>query len=572
MKKHIGEFAGKIAGRLSLSISRKMLLTAVVSLGAVSLLSLLHLQLGRVVSEKMGESDHFRQTSDSLVVMRTAVLQSELVVKDAVGRRADFSKANLSDLAIARKDFERESRKVADFMRDSTKALGDRDAGREFAELNRLIEEAVRPAIKSDDFAALASASGDYDTKAGALNEMLETMADLSTAEMRRHFAGTATEIAKADLVNLATFAGALIILVPLLFFSTRSILRPLKQLTRAMQRLAEGTTAIEIPARARRDEIGAMAATVEVFRANTEKMHALERERQESEQRAASERSALMDDLAGRFDQRMRGLIDAITSESGKLRGLAEALTTVAAATERHGGEAGDASKHAADNVKAVAAAAEELSASLQDVARQIERSAEIAKRAVDDVEATSKDVESVAATAARINDVVQLIGQIASQTNLLALNATIEAARAGAAGKGFAVVASEVKSLATQAAKATEDIGAQIDELHTVVSRSVKSMAEVRRVIAEADTIAASVAGAIAQQSAATHEIAANVSRAAAGNEQIVGTIELLAGSAREGQQTAAAVSAASQVLADASERLDRDVHAFVDQVRAA
>ena len=143
------------------------------------------------------------------------------------------------------------------------------------------------------------------------------------------------------------------------------------------------------------------------------------------------------------------------------------------------------------------------------------------------------------MAATAARINDVVQLIGQIASQTNLLALNATIEAARAGAAGKGFAVVASEVKSLATQAAKATEDIGAQIGELHTVVSRSVKSMADVRRVIAEADIIAASVAGAIAQQSAATHEIAANVSRAAAGNEQIVGTIELLAGSAHEGSR---------------------------------
>ena len=148
MKRHVGKVAGKIAGRLSLSISRKMLLTAVVSLGAVSLLSLLHLQLGWVVSEKMGESDHYRQISDSLVVMRTAVLQSELVVKDAVGRRADFSKANLSDLAIARKDFERESRKAADFMRDSSKALGDRDAGREFAELNRLIQEAIRPAIK----------------------------------------------------------------------------------------------------------------------------------------------------------------------------------------------------------------------------------------------------------------------------------------------------------------------------------------------------------------------------------------------------------------------------------------
>ena len=572
MGRRIGRLLGIVAGRLSLSISAKMMLTAMVSLSAVTVLSLLHLQLGRVVGEKMGDSDHFREISDNLVVMRTAVLQSELVVKDAVARRGDFSKGNLADLAIARKDFGRGAKKVADFMRDASKALGDRDAGAEFAELNRLIQEQVRPAIKKDDFAALSAAAAQYDDKAGKLNEMLETMADMASAEMRRHFGGTAIEIQKANVVNLATFGGSLLILVPLLFFSTRSILRPLKQLTGAMRLLAQGDAAIEIPARDRRDEIGAMAATVEVFRANTEKMHDLERERRDSQERAAEERRTLMDELAGRFDERMSGLIEAITSESGKLRGLAEALTTVAAATGRHGGEAGDASRQAADNVKAVAAAAEELSASLRDVAQQIQRSAAIAKQAVDEVEATGKDVESVAATAARINDVVKLIGEIASQTNLLALNATIEAARAGDAGKGFAVVAGEVKSLANQAAKATEDIAAQIDELHTVVSRSVKSISEVRGVIAEANSITTSVAGAIAQQSAATHEIASNVSQAAAGNQQVVTVIGLLADSAQEGQRTAEAVNAAAQTLAEASSRLDRDVHAFVDQVRAA
>ncbi len=572
MGRRIGTGFGMVAGRLSLSIGAKMMLTAVVSLSAVTILSLLHLQLGRVVGEKMGDSDHFREISDNLVLMRTAVLQSELVVKDAVARRGDFSKSNLRDLAIARKDFARGTKKVADFMRDASKALGERDAAGEFAALNRMIDEQVRPALGKDDFAALAAAAGQYDAKAANLNEMLETMADTSAAEMRRHFGSTATEIEKASAVNLATFAGSLLILVPLLFFSTRSILRPLKQLTRAMQLLAEGATDIAIPARERRDEIGAMAATVEVFRANTEKMHALERERQESGERAAQERRTLMDELAGRFDERMRGLIAAITSEGGKLRDLAEALTTVAAATGRHGGEAGDASRQAADNVKAVAAAAEELSASLREVAQQIQRSAAIAKQAVDDVEATGKDVESVAATAARINDVVKLIGEIASQTNLLALNATIEAARAGDAGKGFAVVAGEVKSLANQAAKATEDIAAQIDELHTVVSRSVKSISAVRGVIAEADAITAAVAGAIAQQSTATHEIASNVSQAAAGNQQVVTVIGLLADSAQEGQRTAEAVNAAAQALGEASSRLDRDVHAFVDQVRAA
>jgi methyl-accepting chemotaxis protein len=152
-----------------------------------------------------------------------------------------------------------------------------------------------------------------------------------------------------------------------------------------------------------------------------------------------------------------------------------------------------------------------------------------------------------TVAATAARINDVVKLIGDIACQTNLLALNATIEAALAGDAGKGFAVVAGEVKNLATQAAKATEDIAQQIAALHSVVSRSVRSMTQVRSVITEADAIAAAVAAAIAQQSAATQEIAQNVAQAADGNERVFAAVQLVADSAREGQQTADAAHAA-------------------------
>jgi methyl-accepting chemotaxis protein len=572
MARNIATLLGTVAGRVSLTISAKMLLTAIVSLSAVTLLSLLHLQLGRAVGEKMGDSDRFREISDHLVVMRTAVLQSELVVKDAVARRGDFTKANLSDLAIARKDFTRHAQKVADFMRDASKAMGDRDAAADFTALGQMIDEQIRPALKKADVAALAAVVQQYDAKAGRLNEMLETMSDMATAEMRRHFGGTTTEIQQANRVNLATFAGSLLILVPLLFFSTRSILKPLKALTAAMRRLAEGDAAVAIPARDRRDEIGAMAATVEVFRANTEKMQALERERQEAAERAQQERRTLMDDLAGRFDERMSGLIAAISRESGKLGALGGALTAVAATTERHGGAAGTASHQAADNVKAVAAAAEELSASLAGVAEQIRRSATIAQQAVDEVETTGKDVEGVAATAARINDVVKLIGEIASQTNLLALNATIEAARAGEAGKGFAVVAGEVKNLASQAAKATEDITAQIAALHSVVARSVKSIAEVRGVITEANTITASVAGAIAQQSAATQEIAGNVAQASAGNQEVVTVIGQLAESAAEGQRTAEAVNAAAQALAEASARLDRDVHAFVDQVRAA
>jgi methyl-accepting chemotaxis protein len=558
-------------GRLSLSIRSKMIAAAAVSLVAVTALSLLHIQLGRVVGVQMGESDRFRQIRDSLVIMRVDVLRTSIIVDAASARRSDFTRDNLHDLTDLRRSFGAEFAKVAGFVRPEAASMGV-DVEQAFADLGKRLDGEIIPALKEGDYLRLPAMLGTFQEAANDLDEKLDTIAGTSAQEMSGHFKKTGAEIDHADLVNLIMSGVSLALLIPLLIYATVSILRPLKLLTRSMQILAQGNTDLAIPARQRRDEIGAMASTVEVFRANTEKMHALEQEREETQRRTAQERKQMMIDLAARFDAGMRGLTAAITSESGRLRDLAAAMAAVADTTQQKGAEASEASQLSTGNVKAVAASSEELSSSLREVAQQIERSAGIAKKAVGDVEATSRDVEGVAATAARINDVVKLIGEIASQTNLLALNATIEAARAGDAGKGFAVVASEVKNLATQAAKATEDITQQIAALHSVVSRSVRSMTDVRSVIAEADTIASAVAAAIAQQTAATHEIAQNVAQAADGNERVFATIQLLADSAREGQQTADAVHGASQMLTEAAARLDRDIHAFLNQIRAA
>jgi methyl-accepting chemotaxis protein len=560
--------ADQLRQKLTFSIRRKMQLTALISLGVVAFLSLLHLQLGWNIAHRMADTDRVDQRTDSVVTMRMAILQSEADVR-SLGRDAKSDEENLKNLSIDNKDFETEFKKYASFVREGGKTVG---LGEDDLHLDKFVNSRIKPALKGGDRAEIAKAIDEYCDKANRLNDLFLTLAADSTKDMRAHFAGTTDAIDTAEAWNIATFIGAFVVLLPLFFFSTRSILRPLRQLTVAMQELARGVVELAIPARERRDEIGAMAATVEVFRSNTEKMQSLEHERSEMQQRAAEERKRLMGELAGRFDERMRGLFQAITSEASKLKTLAAELTKVADRTQRQGSEASAASTHSTNNVKAIATASEQLSASLKEVAQQIQRSADIARKAVTDVEATSKDVGSVAATAARINDVVKLIGEIASQTNLLALNATIEAARAGEAGKGFAVVASEVKNLATQAAKATEEIGSQIAELHNVVSRSVRSMNDVRGVIAEADNIASSVAASITEQSAATHDIAQNVSQAASGNQQVSATVQSLAESASEGQRTAEAVRASSQTLAEASDRLDSDVRAFLDQVRAA
>jgi methyl-accepting chemotaxis protein len=559
-------------GKLRLTIRQKMWAMAIWSLGTIAVLAGINLQLSANISEQMRLSDQQRQIRDSLAAMRTSVLQSELVAKDAIGSKTDLTKANLADLALSRKDFEREFKKVASFLSEKSKALGNRNAEREFGELDDLLGKRIRPALQSGKADGLADAAGEYSDRATDLNEMLESLADVATAELRQHFAATETVIREAGYFDIAMFGGALVILLPLFFVTTISILRPLRRLTRIMQDLAAGSTAMEISESKRRDEIGAMAVTVEVFRGNTEKMHGLERERIETQERATAERHALMDELATQLDVKTRDMIATIADESSKLRSFAATMTTVADTTHERSATASETSLESTSNVKAVAAAAEELSASIQEMARQIERSATITRKAVGGIETTAQDVQGVAETASRINQVVKFIEDIASKTNLLALNATIEAARAGDAGKGFAVVASEVKSLATQVAKATDDIGTQIRELQSVVARSVASMGEVRGVVIEADDIAANVASSIQQQGAATDEIARNVAAAAAGNEAVSASIEALAESAGAGQRAAASVRTTSDVLSGASEGLASDLRALLDQVRAA
>ncbi|HEV2548613.1 MAG TPA: HAMP domain-containing protein [Stellaceae bacterium] len=300
----IGGMAGKLQRKLALSIRGKMLLTAFLSLGVVAFLSILHLQLGWNIAARMAETDRVDQRTDSLVAMRMAILQSEVDVR-GLGRDAKSDEENLRNLGIDNKDFEGDFKKIAGFVREGGKAVGlDED---DF-HLDKLVGSRIKPALKGGDRAEIAKAIDEYCDKANRLNDLFLTLATDSTKEMRSHFVGTSTAIDRAERVNIATFIGAFVMLVPLFFFSTRSILRPLRQLTLAMQELARGVVELAVPARDRQDEIGAMAATVEVFRANTEKMQSLERERTEMQQRAAEERKRLMEDLAGRFDERISG------------------------------------------------------------------------------------------------------------------------------------------------------------------------------------------------------------------------------------------------------------------------
>jgi len=352
----------------------------------------------------------------------------------------------------------------------------------------------------------------------------------------------------------------------------SRSITRPLSQLGTRMRALADGSLEGDIPGIARGDEIGAMAATVQIFKDNALRIRGLEKIEAETQGRAAAERRAAMESIASDFERSVTGIVRSVSAAAAGMQTTAQSMTATASDASARAATVGAASQSASNNVGTVAAAAEELSSSVTEISRQVTRSSEIASKAVGDAERTNATVGALSTGAEKIGEVVKLIHSIAAQTNLLALNATIEAARAGESGRGFAVVASEVKALANQTAKATEEISAQVAAMQASTSDAVLSIGGITATIAQMSEITVSLSTAIDQQGDATREIARNIQSVAAGSNEISAHIG--------GVTTAAAATglAASDVLSNARE-LDNQsgmlrgaVDEFLAKVRAA
>ena len=350
-----------------------------------------------------------------------------------------------------------------------------------------------------------------------------------------------------------------------------RRVSMPIRRLTQVMRRLADHDLAAELSDMDRADEIGDMSRAVEVFKENMITADRLSEE-QRTEQARKERRQIAIDGFIATFDQAVTESIRTLAAASTELNATAQSMSATAAETSDKSTAVAAASEEASANVQTVAAATEELSASINEISRQVAESTGVAGEAVAQAQRTDGEVQALADAAQKIGDVVKLINGIAGQTNLLALNATIEAARAGEAGKGFAVVASEVKSLATQTAKATDDIAAQVSAIQGATGSAVRAIRAIGETITRVNQIAAAIAAAVEQQGAATREIARNVQQASVGTAEVSTHIVGVSQTASETGAAAGEVLDSAQSLARLSDALRNDIDRFVGDIRAA
>jgi methyl-accepting chemotaxis protein len=417
----------------------------------------------------------------------------------------------------------------------------------------------------------LGLTSGEWRTGAVARLGTAVTLAEGALAETKSYTAALWASAQRALILNLTLLVSFLALAIGSMVLVGRRAIRPLHNIRDGMLKVAAGDLTVDVGYGERKDEIGALAGALATFKQQAVEKAGIEQQERERNAGAMSRQQAIAHSI-GEFESQVRGTLEQLSDASNQMRTTADGMSAVSTETNATIQVAANASGEASVNVQSVASAAEELSASINDISRQASHAASIASRAVNQARATDGTVQGLAQTANRIGEVVGLINDIASQTNLLALNATIEAARAGEAGRGFAVVASEVKSLASQTAKATEDISGQIADIQKVAGEAIQAIQTIGGIIGEVNEVATAIAAAVEEQGAATQEITRSTQQAAQGTRNVSDNIVGVSAGADATGAAAQNVKTASEMVALQAQQLRGQVDAFLGHIRAA
>jgi len=374
------------------------------------------------------------------------------------------------------------------------------------------------------------------------------------------------------SLLRLGSIGGMILaITVIAAWLVNRDITRSLGSLKAAMEQLAQGDLAIRVPGTSRRDEVGGMAQAALVFKDQMVKRQLLEAAA--AAERATRERQhAAMERHTQDFGDSVSNVLASLGTSAKAMREAADCMAHAVEQTRASSTATAAGAEESSHNLAGVAAATEELTASVDEIARQVAQAAQAARDSVERANATGATVRGLSEAVGQIGDVTRLIAGIAGQTNLLALNATIEAARAGEAGKGFAVVAAEVKLLATQTARATEKISAQITAIQAAAGDAVTAVNGVGEAIMRMDEVASAIAAAVEEQGAATREIAASVQAVSRQNKDATRAMREVSNVAGNASGASQAVLVTGDEVARVSGSLQQEVADFFAAMRAA
>ena len=432
-------------------------------------------------------------------------------------------------------------------------------------------KELVRLAREVD--VATAREFGDNEANRTVRRAMSDNLAKQATLEREQlhelHLSIEHAAATRLTLIVALTGAGILLFGALAVLIVTRGVARPLNFMTRAMMRLADGDLAVEVPGLDRKDEVGAMAKAVQIFKSNAVEKLRLERVKAQDDS-ARKRRQEEMDQLVGFFGRSVGGVFKELSITSAEMSRTSSDLEKASSQMGEQAKRVTSEAEETATTVQSVAAASEELAASIAEIGRRSEESARGANAAMQQADQVAGKVEDLRLAADQIGTVVQLINSIAGQTNLLALNATIEAARAGEAGKGFAVVAGEVKALANQTARATQDITQQVAAIQGATAGAADGIQEIGGTIKSLSEVVVGIAAAVEEQAAATREIAANIERVSMTSHNAKDSMMHVQDAVGQMRTSSTDVKSVSAQLSQDADKLSAEVNDFLSALQ--